>query len=218
MTANQWLLFIGVPALFAVVAIIVDWWATRRRRIDKMISRTFRHEEPRGVPGSSSDLQSGTDVGFAEVASAPLEAVTHRTSPQPPIVEQTDPLAELARLIESTRRKGAEGSGEKSSTRWLYSAAASSTLARVPWAGRIVDIHEVVEKASGHVARRSLDGEEVHRLLELPTWMLDRVVCAPMRMVAHARVDVAALYALTAMTAHTCDRRVAGGRAPNGWR
>ena len=35
--------------------------------------------------------------------------------------------------------------------------------------GRIVDIHEVVEKASGHVARCSLDGEEVPRLLELPT-------------------------------------------------
>jgi hypothetical protein len=62
-----------------------------------------------------------------------------------------------------------------------------------PWAGRIVDIHEVVEKASGHVARCSLDGEEAPRLLELPTWMLERVACALMRTDAQPRVDVAAL-------------------------
>jgi hypothetical protein len=91
MTPNQWLLFVGVPALFAVVAIIVDWWAARRRRIDKMISRTFRPEEPRGVPGNSSDLQSGSPQSKAE---------------------QTDPWDELARVIGSTRRGGVEGDGK----------------------------------------------------------------------------------------------------------
>ena len=30
-----------------------------------------------------------------------------------------------------------------------------------PWAGRIVDIREVIEKTSGHVARCSLSGEEL---------------------------------------------------------
>ena len=81
-----------------------------------------------------------------------------------------------------------------------------------PWAGRIVDIHEVVEKASGHVARCSLEGEEVPRLLELPTWMLDRVACAPMRMDAQPRVDVAALDALTTLLAEVA---IAGAASSN---
>jgi hypothetical protein len=81
-----------------------------------------------------------------------------------------------------------------------------------PWAGRIVDIHEVVEKASGHVARCNLDGEEVHRLLELPTWMLDRVACAPVRMDAQPRVDAAALDALTTLLAEVA---IAGAASSN---
>jgi hypothetical protein len=83
-----------------------------------------------------------------------------------------------------------------------------------PWAGRIVDIHEVVEKASGQVARCSLDGEEVHRVLELPTWMLDRVACAPMRMDAHPRVDVAALDALTTLLAEVAIADAASSNIP----
>jgi hypothetical protein len=113
MTANQWLLFIGVPALFAVVAIIIDWRVARRRRIDKTISRMFRHNELRGVHGTASARQSGTDDGLPEVASAPLEAPSHKTSPQPPTAAQTDTLVKLARLLESTRRNGAEGSAKK---------------------------------------------------------------------------------------------------------
>jgi len=111
MTANQWLLFVGVPALFAVVAIIVDWRAVRRRRIGTANSRTFRHDyELRGVHGS---LQPGTDVGLAKGTLTPPEAPTHS---QPPMTEQTDPLAKLAKLaklIESTPRNGAEGRREK---------------------------------------------------------------------------------------------------------
>ena len=70
----------------------------------------------------------------------------------------------------------------------------------------------MIEKASGHVARCSLDGEEVHRLLELPTWMLDRVACAPMRMDAQPRVDVAALDALTTLLAEVA---IAGAASSN---
>ena len=43
-----------------------------------------------------------------------------------------------------------------------------------PWAGCIVQIHEVVAKASGSVARCSRGGAAVHRSLELPVWMFDR--------------------------------------------
>src|SRR5271166_1763875 len=70
-----------------------------------------------------------------------------------------------------------------------------------PWAGCIVHIHEVVEKASGHVARCRPDGQAVYRAMELPTWMFDRAVCAPMRMDTRPRVDVAALDALTTLLA-----------------
>ena len=68
-----------------------------------------------------------------------------------------------------------------------------------PWAGRIVDVREVIEKASGCVARCRLDGEAAHRSLKLPAWMLDRVAVAPMRMDAHPWVDIAALDALTTL-------------------
>ena len=47
-----------------------------------------------------------------------------------------------------------------------------------PWAGCRVHIHEVVDKASGNVARCSRDGAAACRSLELPTWMFDRAACA----------------------------------------
>jgi hypothetical protein len=81
-----------------------------------------------------------------------------------------------------------------------------------PWAGRVVNVHEAIEKASGRVARCSLDGEATHRSLELPTWMLDRVACAPMRIDAHPWVDIASLDALTTLLA---DVSVAGGVSSN---
>jgi len=70
----------------------------------------------------------------------------------------------------------------------------------------------VIEKASGCVARCSLDGETTHRSLELPTWMLGRVACAPMRIEAHPWVDIAALDALTTLLA---DVSVAGAVSSN---
>jgi hypothetical protein len=65
-----------------------------------------------------------------------------------------------------------------------------------PWAGCIVHIHEVIEKAAGDVARCSHDDGASGRLLELPIWMFDRSACAPMRVEAFPRVDIAALRAL----------------------
>ena len=49
-------------------------------------------------------------------------------------------------------------------------------------------------------------------MLELPTWMLDRVACAPMRMDAHPRVGVAALDALTTLLAEVA---IAGAASSN---
>jgi len=68
-----------------------------------------------------------------------------------------------------------------------------------PWAGCIVHIHEVIEKAAGEVVRCSHDDGASGRLLELPIWMFDRAVCAPMRVETFLRADIAALQALRAL-------------------
>jgi hypothetical protein len=81
-----------------------------------------------------------------------------------------------------------------------------------PWSGCIVHIHEVIERAAGGVARCSHDGA-ADRLLELPIWMLDRSACAPMRVEAFPRVDIAALQALRLLLDATAIGDVAGGLA-----
>ena len=99
MTPNQWLLFVGIPAMCAIVALIADWRrVVRRKRNGGTVSRrvdesgTFLHEEPPDLARSPSDLQSGSPQSKAE---------------------QTHPLEELARVIRFTRSGGAEGGGEK---------------------------------------------------------------------------------------------------------
>jgi hypothetical protein len=65
-----------------------------------------------------------------------------------------------------------------------------------PWAGCIVHIHAVIEKAAGNVARCSHDGGASGQLLELPIWMFDRAACAPMRIETFPQADIPALAAL----------------------
>jgi hypothetical protein len=82
-----------------------------------------------------------------------------------------------------------------------------------PWAGCIVHIHEVIEKAAGDVFRCSHDDGASGRLLELPIWMFDRAVCAPVRVGAFPQADIAALQALRALLDATVIRDVAVGHA-----
>ena len=82
-----------------------------------------------------------------------------------------------------------------------------------PWAGCIVHIHEVIEKAAGDVARCSHDDGASGRLLELPTWMFDRSACVRMRVEAFPRVDIAALQALQVLLDATAIGGVAVGLA-----
>ena len=97
MTPNQWLLFVGIPALCAIVALVADWRrVARRKRNGGTVSRrvdesgTFLHEEPPDLARSPSALQSGS-LSKAEQS-----------------------LEELARVIRYTPRGGAEdGGGEK---------------------------------------------------------------------------------------------------------
>jgi hypothetical protein len=65
-----------------------------------------------------------------------------------------------------------------------------------PWAGCLVHIHEVVEKAGGEVFRCSLSGQASGRWLEIPAWMFDRAACAAWRVGAAPYVEIAVLTAL----------------------
>ena len=96
MTPNQWLLFVGIPAVFAILALVADWRRTaRRRHIDEFrrgdVSGSVVQHEPPDLPRSPSDLKS--------------------RNPQPK-AQEIDPLEELERVMRLTRRPVAKGAGE----------------------------------------------------------------------------------------------------------
>src|SRR5258707_1535806 len=68
-----------------------------------------------------------------------------------------------------------------------------------PWAGCLVHIHEVVEKAGREVFRCSLSCRASARWLELPAWMFDRAAGAAWRVGAAPYVDIAVLTALATL-------------------
>ena len=70
----------------------------------------------------------------------------------------------------------------------------------------------MIEKVAGDVARCSHAGA-ADRLLELPIWMFDRSACAPMRVEAFPRVDIAALQVLRVLLDATAIEGVAVGLA-----
>ena len=84
-----------------------------------------------------------------------------------------------------------------------------------PWAGCTVQIHEVIDKVAGAVARCSHDEGATGRWLELPLWMFDRSACAPMRVQTLPHVDIAALRALRALLDATSIGGVEIGRTPS---
>ena len=84
-----------------------------------------------------------------------------------------------------------------------------------PWAGCTVQIHEVIDKMAGTVARCSHDDGAAGRLLELPLWMFDQSACAPMRVATHPHVDIAALRALRALLDATAIGDVEVRRTPS---
>ena len=50
-----------------------------------------------------------------------------------------------------------------------------------PWAGRLVHVHEVIERTTGASARCSLVEAPAARVQEIPVWMLDAALCRSMR-------------------------------------
>jgi hypothetical protein len=97
-----------------------------------------------------------------------------------------------------TRRRNAHGTGILGEREVLYRWH--------PWAGRVVGIHEVIERATGNVARCRVTPGAGGRLLEVPVWMFDRASCHAMRLAPGPRVDLAALVALRALFAETIRR------------
>jgi hypothetical protein len=79
------------------------------------------------------------------------------------------------------------------------SRSTSFFIRGIPWAGCLVHIHEVVEKAGGEVFRCSLSGRATGRWLEIPAWMFDRAAGATWRVGAAPYVDIAVLTALATL-------------------
>src|SRR5258707_9849148 len=88
----------------------------------------------------------------------------------------------------TTRRRNAHGIAERE---LLYPWH--------PWAGCLVHIHEVVEKAGREIFRCSLSGRATGRWLEIPAWMFDRAARAAWRVGAAPYVDIAVLTALATL-------------------
>ena len=80
MTENQWLVFVGIPAFFAIILLIVDYVRAQRRRL---ISATFLDEK--------------SERALAEDPQAGKPASSRPTAVHP------DPVAELERLITAKR-------------------------------------------------------------------------------------------------------------------
>src|SRR5260370_22136402 len=68
-----------------------------------------------------------------------------------------------------------------------------------PWAGCLVHIHEVVEKAGGEVFRCSLSGQASGRRLEIPAWMFDRAPHAAWRVCAAPYIDISVLTSMATL-------------------
>src|ERR1700736_3510430 len=79
------------------------------------------------------------------------------------------------------------------------SRSTSFFIRGIPWAGCLVHIHEVVEKAGREVFRCSLSGRASGRWLEIPAWMFDRAARAAWRVGAAPYVEIAVLTALATL-------------------
>jgi len=67
---------------------------------------------------------------------------------------------------------------------------------RHPWFGRLVHVHQMIDKPGEAVFRCNLTDCRSDRLLEVPIWMFDRAACAACRRVAMAHVDLDTLTVL----------------------
>src|SRR5258708_1092486 len=85
-----------------------------------------------------------------------------------------------------------------------------------PWFGKLVAIHETIDKAGGVVFRCTLGGAHADRWLEIPAWMFDRAACPdPPRLVTTPFVNMSALSALFDLLPQALKkRRSSSSKAP----
>ena len=93
----------------------------------------------------------------------------------------------------TTRRRNAHKTDDSQQREVLYQWH--------PWAGCVVHVHDVIEKASGKVLRCFRDSGGTTRQLELPAWMFDRTACLATQIVPRACVDLVTLTVLWALLA-----------------
>ena len=68
-----------------------------------------------------------------------------------------------------------------------------------PWAGRLVCVHETIERPTGAQARCSPTDADGARLREIPVWMLDAAVCCSMWTASEPVAAPSALAALRSL-------------------
>ena len=99
--------------------------------------------------------------------------------------------ARRRRLPPAFDRRGTNGAARCCTTRRLNAHITSEQRVLYdwhPWAGRIVTVHSVLDKASDSVARCSLAREATGLPLEVPLWMFDRMMCSSARREHHPQV------------------------------
>lgn len=74
------------------------------------------------------------------------------------------------------------------------------------WFGRIVYIHEVIERGGERIFRCDLDERQTARCIHIPAWMFDRVACLRVRRADTPQVELAALICLKALLAEVANR------------
>jgi hypothetical protein len=83
-----------------------------------------------------------------------------------------------------------------------------------PWTGRLVHVHEVIDRTGGEVCRCSLSCFTSDRWLEVPAWMFDQAARATWRMSAGPHVDMAALCLLATLLRKAAPASTAVSRSP----
>lgn len=75
-----------------------------------------------------------------------------------------------------------------------------------PWFGRIVYIHEVIERGAELIFRCDLGAKQTARCMHVPAWMFDRAACLRVRRADTPQVELAALICLKGLLAEVANR------------
>lgn len=118
------------------------------------------------------------------------------------------------------RAPGAGGGGCTSERRKTHVTETGEVLYPWhPWFGRVVYIHDVIERGGERILRCDLSEKPTARCMHIPAWMFDRAACLRIRRADRPQVELAALSCLKALLAEVANRAsavtvVVGARHP----